>query len=39
MPTPAEKTPLQHIGETTPPSGTMEGDSAARDSHFTEVCA
>ena len=39
MPTPAEKEPLQRIAEETTPSGTMEGDSAAKDSHFTGVCA
>ncbi len=39
VPTPAEKAPLQGIREETTPSGTMEGDSAVRDSHLTEVHA
>ena len=39
MPTPAEKAPLQGIREETTRVETTEDDSAARDSHFTGVCA
>ena len=39
VPTPAEKAPLQGIREETTRVETTEDDSAARDSHFTGVCA